>query len=401
MITAIRSKIKSSRRIGEWPSPTFHFRLSDFPIDNSRNVVYHWTGPMRSEMSKRPTIRDVAQHAGLSKTTAGYVLSGRMDVAIPQATRARIFEAAKALKYRRNGVARSFATGKGQNLGVVVSYQGYVDGYQDAFVSRVLFGLQETCAKSHHGVLLAAANDETDTAKEQVNSLLEQKVVGMVIIGRIPGAQDLLDEAAQEHVRCVIVDDRSAADLADCIVTDDESGASLATSRLIQRGRARIGHLTAGTSTTTARDRRAGYQAALLEAGLSVEEGLTEAGSFVPRQALAAAARLLGQPRPPDAVFADSDYLALAVFQAVSERGLRVPDDVAIVGYGDLQVAEWLNLTTIRQNPEEMGRKAAAMVLSRLDRPPGKPREIILPVELIARGSCGSYLTTEILYKLY
>jgi len=342
-------------------------------------------------MGKRLTIREVAEHSGLSKTTVGYVLSGRADVAIPDITRARVFQAAKELGYRRNRIARSFATGKSQNVGVVVSYQGYVNGYQDAFVSRVLYGLQESCAGNQYGVLITAARDATDTAEEQVNALLEQKVAALVIVGRLPGVSDgsLLQEIFSEHVPCVAVDDRSMAGIVDCIITDDKMGASTAVRHLISRGRCRIAHLAAGTSTTTAQDRRAGYLTALAEAGINFDDNLTETGSFSPKEAILAASRLLSLPSPPDAVFADSDYLATAVLQAASRRGLRVPDDVALVGYGNLEVAEWLDVTTIKQNPEEMGRRAAAIVHERIGASGYKPAMTVLPTELIVRGSCG------------
>lgn len=338
-------------------------------------------------MGSRPTIRDVAGHAGVSKTTVGYVLSERRDVAIPEATRARVFEAARELGYRRDTIARSFATGKSQNLGMVVSYQGYVNGYQDAFVSRILYGVQDLCSKNHYGLLLSAARDREDTTEEQVNSLLEQKVAGMLFVGQ-PHPM-VLAEARREGVACVVVDYRMDAHEVDCVATDDALGARLATEHLIRLGRTRIAHLTSGTLTSTARDRAQGYKEALASAGLTYDSDLVATGSFVPGEALAEASKLLTSPTPPDAIFADSDYLAIAVLQAASKLSLRVPVDIALVGYADLQVAEWLDLTTIRQSPESMGMRAAEQVLQRIMDSSVDTEEIVLPVELVVRGTCG------------
>lgn len=344
---------------------------------------------------KRPTIRDVAEQAGVSKSTVGYVLSGNMDVAIPDSTRARVLDAARKIGYRRNVIAESFATGKGRNVGVLVSFQGYVNGYQDAFVSRILYGLQEACVRKRHAVLLAAATNERGSVMAQASSMLEQQIAGLVVVGRLAEADmnALLVETDAEGVSCVVVDDRSFSEAAHCVVTDDVLGANLATRRLIETGRTRIAHLSAGTAASTARDREAGYRAALIEAGLLVDENLTRRSSFLPKDALGAAEMLLSETPRPDAIFADSDYLAAAVLQAVSRRGLRVPDDIALVGYGDLQVAEWLDLTTVRQNPEEMGRRVADVLFGERGVGSGT-QEIMMPVELIERGSCGGLSKT-------
>lgn len=342
-------------------------------------------------MTKRPTIRDIAAKVGLSKTTVAYVLNKCMDVAIPDTTRDRVIEAAKELGYRPNSFAKSFSTGKSRNVGVVVSYQGYVNGYQDAFVSRILFGLQESCAADRYGVLLAAAQSTGDDVIRQVDSLLEQRIAGLVMIGNLSNAQveRLTAVVSEEAIACVITDDRCAAGRFHTIATDDCAGAQMAVEHLIKSGRRRIAHLTAGTSTTTARDRRTGYETALVNAGIGVDNRLVGHGSFSHSQALDAAARILGQSIALEAVFADSDYLALAVIQAASMRGMRIPDDVALVGYGDLQVAEWLNLTTVRQHPEEIGKKSAKALFDQMADYTCRVGDIMLPVELVVRSSCG------------
>ncbi len=341
-------------------------------------------------MSTRPTIRDVAAHAKVSKTTVAYVLNRRTDVAIPEATRDRVFEAARELGYRRDTVARSFATGKSQNIGMVVSYQGYVNGYQDAFVSRILYGVQNVCASRQYGLLLSAAQNPKDITDDQINSLLEQKVAGVIFVGLPePG---VIDEVVREGVACVVVDDRAPDGKADCVLTDDTLGAKLAVEHLVRLGRRRIAHLTSGTSTSTAKARAQGFESAMAGCGLDIDPNLVVAGSFVPGEALSAACRLLSLPNPPDAVFADSDYLAIAALQCASQKGLKIPSDIVMVGYADLQVAEWLDVTTIRQNAEALGIRAAERVFSRIEDPGAAHEEIVLPVELVIRGTCGGRL---------
>ena len=221
--------------------------------------------------------------------------------------------------------------------------------------------------------------------------LLEQRVAGLITVGFLPDDQvtQIMAVTKDDGTPWVSVDERSLAGIIDCVATDDFTGALQAVQHLTERGRRRIAHLVAETDTSTARDRKAGYEVAMSRASINLEYCMEANGSLSPAYGLEIATQLLTQARKPEAVFTDSDYLATAIIRAASSSGLRIPSDIALVGYGDIQVAEWLNLTTVNQHPEEMGARAIKMLFERIKQPDASPHEVLLPVELVIRGSSG------------
>jgi LacI family transcriptional regulator len=159
---------------------------------------------------------------------------------------------------------------------------------------------------------------------------------------------------------------------------------------LLSLGHRRIGHLSAGTRATSARERGAGYRAALAEAGIPVDEFLIAGDSFQPEEAAAAMAALLELREPPTAIFAANDLMAAAALEVATQRGLRVPDDVALVGYGDVLMARYLRLTTVHQPARKMGLRAAERLFARLEDPELPPEGIVLPTRLVVRATCGA-----------
>ncbi len=226
------------------------------------------------------------------------------------------------------------------------------------FCGQIAQGIQEACIESDYRVLLAHTLHRSEVEARQVDLLLEHRVDGLICvadewtIGDLPRrVQGVLDE----HVPCVVVDDRSLADRVDCVVSDDDRGARLAVRHLLALGHRRVAHLGAGPWTSPARDRDAAYRAALHEAGLEVDEALIAGQSFSMHRAAEPMKALLDLPRPPTAVFAANDRMAAEAILAIERRGLRVPEDVAIVGYSDMEMSQYLELTTVHQDTLQMG----------------------------------------------
>jgi LacI family transcriptional regulator len=188
-------------------------------------------------------------------------------------------------------------------------------------------------------------------------------------------------------VPCVIVDHRPPRIPVDHVITDDRAGAISAVTHLIQLGRRRIAHISTGFRSSPAMDRLEGYKCALEVAGIPLEPELIVGDSFEPASGAIAMDRLLKLPNPPTAVFAASDYAAAGAIQVLRNRALRIPADVAVVGFSDMDFAQFLNLSSVSRSPLEIGRQAARRILKRIENPHLAPEGIVIPTQLVVRGS--------------
>lgn len=342
---------------------------------------------------KSASSEDVARAAGVSRATVSYVLNGRMDQSIPEVTRRRVLGAAQALAYRPNRLARSLQRGKTHTLGVMMP------SLDQSFHAGIMQGIREVCFEQDYRILLAQPEHEAADGNHVVSLLLEHQVDGLLCVAsESPRDTDRmrrvlftgLEQALSAGLSCVVVDDQSLADKVDCVVTDDVQGARRAVECLLGRGHRRIGHLSGGQASTTARDRAQGYQNALESAGIPIDQSLIAGTSYQEEEAEGAMSVLLDQSDPPTAIFAANDYLAACGWRTARQRGLRIPEDLALIGYGDVEVARFLSLTTVRQNPQQIGRVATGRLLMRLKQPNLSPAALIQPTDLILRASSGS-----------
>ena len=344
-------------------------------------------------MKQKPaSSEDVARAAGVSRATVSYVLNKRTDQSIPEETRRRVVHAAETLSYRPNRLARGLQRGKTHTLGVMMP------SLSMSFHAGIMQGIREVCFEQDYRILLAQPEHEAADGGQVVNLLLEHQVDGLLCVAtESPSDTDLrrrvlftgLEQALDAGLSCVVVDDRSLTGKVDCVFTDDIQGARLVVECLLERGHRRIGHLSGGSVLTTARDRAQGYRDALGAAGISIDESLIAGTSYREEESSDAIALLLDRHDPPTAVFAANDYLAACGWQAARQRGLRIPEDLALVGFGDVEVARFLALTTIRQHPRQIGRVATERLLQRLQQPDLPPEALIQPTELIVRASSG------------
>jgi LacI family transcriptional regulator len=329
---------------------------------------------------------DVARMVGLSRTTVSYVLNGRQDVSIPEATREKVLAAARKLGYRPNGIARSLVRGRTFTIGVIVP------ALELSSTADTVDAIEAECSKRSYRILLAYSHNNPDVEIRQAGLLLEHRVDGIIcVVGNrsLAGTPRWLAEAVNEHVACVIVDSSVPGVSVDYVVGDDRNGAFAAVSHLVRLGHRRIAHLSAGESGAPACERREGYRAALLTAGVAVDERLIVGSSFEPGDAAAAMTGLLDLPERPTAVFAADDLMAAAAMEVIRQRGLRVPQDVAVVGFNDITLAQYLHLTTVRLSIRDRGRAAIERLFARMKNP-HLPREgIIVPTQLVVRESCG------------
>lgn len=340
-------------------------------------------------MARKPSGADVARAAGVSQTTVSFVLSGRSDIAIPEATRERVRQVARKLGYRANGVARSLSRGRTQTIGVIVPR------LDSSFCGQIAQGIEDACIEANFHVLLAHTMHRPEVESRQIELLLEHRVDGLIrvvdewTIAELPRS---VEELVAEQVPCVLIDDRSRAGRVDCIVSDDVQGARLAVRHLLDLGHRRIAHVGAGDRTSTARDRAAGYREALGEAGIEVDEDLIVGRSFSMHSTAESVKSLCALSDPPTALFCANDRLAADTIQAFEEWGLGVPEDRAVVGYADMEFAHYLRLTSVHQHSERMGRLAVERLLRRIADSELAPETVVVPTRLVVRKSCGAGL---------
>lgn len=340
-----------------------------------------------SRTDKKPSSLDVAQRARVSRTTVSYVLNGRVDLPISSATRERVFLAASELGYRHNHLARSLRSGNSMFLGVVQP------GLDEPYLAEIVHGVEEVCAERGYRVLIANSQRAPEIEARQVELLLEHRIDGLICVPSEHTLLDMpvwLDSVQSNGTACVIVDDRTYAHRADCVASDDYRGAQLAVEHLVGLGYRRVAHLSGSPHVSSGRDRQSGYMSTLSAAGLRVDSDLICMSSFEPAGVPQAIADLLALGDRPEAIFADNDVMAAEALLALTKHGLRVPEDIALVGYGNMAWGRYLNLTTVDQDNQAMGREAASRLLSRLESPQLPPGQTILPTHLVVRKTCGA-----------
>ena len=340
--------------------------------------------PTTSARRKRPTQADVARRAGLSQAMVSYVLNANPAVSVPEETRARVLAAMHELGYVPNRTARSLRTNRTLTLGSIIP--DIANPFYPAFVR----GIQDVA--DHHGYDLIMYNSDGDAAKERqcLHSAAQGRVDGVVGVFFHAGARDLagLIEQGIFVVRLEAVRKPPGELPLDNIFVDSLAAAHDAVAFLIGRGYRRIAML--GNTPGPGEARQGGYRLALQAGGLPPRSeyiipcDFTEAGGYGGMQAL------LALPRRPDAVFAANDLAAVGALAAVRAAGLRVPADVAVMGFDDIPLARQLTppLTTVRQFQTQLGRRAAELLLERVSGQyagPGRSQE--MPYEIVVRQS--------------
>jgi LacI family transcriptional regulator len=314
-------------------------------------------------------MRDVAAVARVDQSTVSRILSGDDRLSVRAETRQRVLDAAQRLGYRPNAAARTLRTSSAMAIGMVLP------SLQNVVYSTIAAGAQERAAQSGY-LLLVMTGDALASLAGRVDALLLA-----IATSERPNLLELRDTVP------VLLLNRSEPWGVPSITVDDGAGAALATTHLIELGHERIAHIAGPQNVDTARRRLLGFREAMARHGqpvldeLIVEAGYDEAGGQ------AAAARLLDLDPVPQAIFAANIMSAIGAISAIRARGLRVPDDISVVGFHDVQLAEYLDppLTTVRMPLHELGVRAVDLLLSGGGEP--ATTSIDTPPELVTRAS--------------
>jgi LacI family transcriptional regulator len=331
-----------------------------------------------------PTMRDVAELAGVSLTTVSHVINGTRFVSGDVTE--RVQEAMKQLNYRPNELARSLRRGQTKTLGLILPDSA------NPYFAEIGHAIEATASNLGYNVILCNTHGAEEKEAHYINILRDRQVDGILFVAAGDQAKSI-SSTLGENFPILLVDRELVGVRTDVIIVDNHQGGLLATRHLLELGHRRIACISGPSRVRPSAERISGYTQALEEAGLAFDPALFRMGDFHPNSGYRAALDLLQQPDSPTAIFTCNDLMAIGVIRAAAEIGRRIPDDLSIVGFDDIELASYTipPLTTIAQPIEKMGEIAAKTLIERIEEVNiSPPKRQLLPVELVVRGSTGA-----------
>jgi LacI family transcriptional regulator len=329
----------------------------------------------------RPTIYTVAQQAGVSTATVSRVLNNSPRV--KGETRAKVLNAMEELGYQPSASARGLALSSTETIALIFPQ---VSG---PFFSEVIQGAEAEAHQHHYHLLIYGVRDIQ--GNDQLLRFLSSKVDGMILATRWVN-EAYVSSLQRRRMPFVLLGQEIDGIVADSIRPSNRNGACQVMTHLIQHhGYRRIAFVGSGQDQAHSRARYGGYCQALQATGLQEDASLIVQGEFDEASGYRAMTHLLDLAAPPQAVFFANDQMAIGALAAAREKQVRVPDDIAIAGFDDIEAAAYVQppLTTVRQAIREQGELAVQLLLQRMEHPDARAETLVLPTELVIRRSCG------------
>lgn len=326
-------------------------------------------------------MKDVARLAGVSTSTVSHVIN--KDRFVSEAITEKVDAAIKSLNYAPSALARSLKLNQTHTIGMLITAS------TNPFYSELVRGVERSCFE--RGYSLVLCNTEGDEQRMNLNleTLMQKRVDGLLLL--CTETHQPSPEIMQRYpsIPTVMMDWAPFDGDSDLIQDNSLLGGDMATQYLIDKGYTRVACIAGPLDKTPSRLRLDGYRLAMARAGISLKEEYVITSDFEFGGGLTAMQRLLMLPQPPDAVFVGNDAMAVGVYQALYQAGLRIPQDVAVVGYDDIELARYMTppLTTIHQPKDELGELAIDVLIHRMAQPGQKQQRVQLTPELIVRGS--------------
>lgn len=341
---------------------------------------------IKTTMSQKsePTIHDIARKLNLSASTVSRALKD--NPLISEATRTRVRKTALEMGYRPNVLAASFRTKRTHTIGVVVPL------INRHFFSSVISGIEKVAYNQGFTVSISQSNDNIEKEEKIAYTLFTNRVDGLIIsIGMETKSYEHLKLFTERNIPVVFFDRIAEGVTAPAIIVDDYGGAFRAVSHLLAQGAKRIAHIGGPLNLNIYTERRKGFEDALKEAGIQPDEQLIIHNRLTRADGDRAVKELLKNPSRPDAVFCANDTTALSVIIGLQEAGLRVPEDVMVVGFSNEPFSEVVtpSISTVQQPGFDMGQKAAEIIIDEINGMGHKHSKatLTLPTELIIRNS--------------
>lgn len=333
-----------------------------------------------------PTLEEIAKIAGASRSTVSRVINNDPNVA--DLTRQRVLQVIRQLNFQPNRAARSLAGGRTRIIGLVIP-TGVSSVFSDPFFPNLIRGISTACQEKDYSVMLWLA--EADYERRTIDQVLHNGFTDGVIVSSMPMDDSIIASLIRSGLPFVLVGRSPTDPSVSYVDVENRRGALEAVMHLIRLKRRRIATITGPLNTVSGLDRQEGYLEALRIRGIPVNPALIIEGNYSEDDGYNAMKQLI--PLRPDAVFAASDSMALGAIRALREAEIKIPQEVALVGFDDLPFAAHAEppLTTVRQPIVRTGSMAAGTIIDILEHPDeAYARHIILPVELVIRESCGA-----------
>ena len=329
------------------------------------------------------TIKEIAKILDIHNSTVSRALNDRPGISVK--TKEKVKVLAKKLNYQPHDIARNLVLKKTNVIGLIVTNNS------SPLYAEIIRGVETVAGENGYVVLFGNTNDSYERELKLIKTLRSKRVDGF-IIATLENRTDHIAEIASQNVTPIVLIDRYLENVEmNYVVSDNYNGAYQGVAHLIKLGHRRIGHITAAVAYTPVQERLLGYKNVLKENGIQPEEELVKFCGLDKNAGYEGAKQLLTMSKPPTAIFLNNDLMALGAYDVVKEIGLKIPDDIAFVGFDNLELSAHLSvpLTTVMQKKFEMGTKAAEILIANIEsKEPLGIQKNILPTELIVRDSC-------------
>jgi LacI family transcriptional regulator len=324
------------------------------------------------------TLRMVAEKAGVSVNTASRAINNKPD--INQETKKRIFKVAQELGYVRNNTAVALRTKKTGTVGVVI------EDNRNPFYAEVLNGMEVAAREKNYHIIFANTQRDYKKEEEAINLLLAKRVDGL-LIAPVQDRDDDIKNLIEVNIPFVVVGRDFKNISLDAVYNDEVKGGFLATEYLIKKGHKRIALIDGFLYKSPAKGRLEGYKKALKKYGISIDDALVSVGDIDVKDGYERTRQMLEKDLDFTAIFAYNDMMAFGAMQAIREKGLRIPEDIGLVGYDDIPFCSLMDpaLTTIRLKKQELGIESVKLLFSLINGNRKKPKKIMLDVDIIVR----------------
>ncbi|WP_082235320.1 LacI family DNA-binding transcriptional regulator [Halobacillus massiliensis] len=334
---------------------------------------------------------DVAKLAGVSTATVSRVL--RNPDAVTPRTKQKVVEAIEELKYQPNMLARHFR--RTETNTILVSVPNIIN----TVFAEIVGGIEDEASKNGYRVLLRNTNNQVDSEYSSIEHLKQRQADGIIMLS--PKMDERLLEEISEQYPMVMATANLHSSKVPTVSINNVSSSKKATDYLIQLGHKRIGHITGRLDSIISKHRYRGYCQAMEEHNLPVDQNMVREGDFTYESGYKQMKSLLSQKTVPSAIFAASDDMAMGVINAAKHHGLKVPGDLAVVGFDNVKFSSIFDppLTTIAQPLFDMGKRSMELLIKKLNNVPLSQTEYILDDELVVRASCGAEIEEGLIKK--
>ena len=338
-------------------------------------------------MTANLTLEDIARKAGVSRSTVSRVINDHPNVRT--SVRKHVLEVIQSTGYHPNAAARTLASQRSWTIGLILPLSVSFF-FTDPYYPHLTKGIAQACNQYDYTLAFFLVSSKEDEEKMFPRVSRHSLLDGVIVQSGHHGDQDIIGQLVDVNMPLVVVGRPLRSDNVSYVDIDNVNAPYNAVTHLIRLGYQRIGTITGPEASAVGIDRKEGYRKALTERGRTIDEVLIIEGDFTEAGGYYAMQKML--PAKPDAVFAASDIMAIGAMRAVRDAGLRIPENVAFVGFDDLPIATLSDkqLTTIRQPVVPFGAKAVEILIDLIENGINPPRHIIMDTELVIRESCGA-----------